>query len=103
MQKRSFLTAAFVLSLGALVLSAQPAAAEERGMILSLSCYACHGPSGRSPGSMPTIAGKSAKYITKILGEFASGKRPSTVMGRIARGYTDQEIADLAAYFASPK
>jgi len=71
-----------------------------RGSILSGSCFSCHGPDGHSPGSIPSLAGKPADYIQKALKDFASGARPSTVMGRHAKGYTDEEIEIIAKYLA---
>lgn len=74
-----------------------------RGAMLSVSCAGCHGTDGQSPGSIPSISGKSANFIETALKEFRSGKRASTMMGRHAKGYTDEEIGLIAAYFASPK
>ena len=80
-------------------------AAEElsRGGMLSASCAGCHGTDGRSPGAIPNISGKTAEFVRTALEEFRSGKRASTVMGRHAKGYTDEEIALIADYLASRK
>jgi len=67
------------------------------------NCFACHGPEGRSPGAIPSLRGKSAAVIVKTMHDFKSGARPSTVMGRHAKGYTDAEIAAIADYIASFK
>jgi cytochrome subunit of sulfide dehydrogenase len=89
------------------MLSGAAAAGEDeeltRGGMLSASCAGCHGPDGRSPGAIPSIAGKDAEFIRTALEEFRSGQRPSTVMGRHAKGYTDEELALIADYFASRK
>jgi sulfide dehydrogenase cytochrome subunit len=74
-----------------------------RGGMLSASCAGCHGPDGRSPGAIPGISGKNAEFIRTALQEFRSGKRASTVMGRHAKGYTDEEFALIADYLASRK
>ena len=71
-----------------------------QGMMLANSCAACHGTDGKSPGSMPSINGKSFKFIANALKEFRDGKRPSTVMGRHAKGYTDGEISLIAEHFS---
>lgn len=71
--------------------------------MLSNACAACHGTDGKSPGAIPSIYGKSARFISKALLEFRSGSRSSTVMGRHAKGYTDNEIKLIADYFASLK
>jgi sulfide dehydrogenase cytochrome subunit len=90
------------LTAGFILLSFGPAAAAEelsQGGMLSASCAGCHGTDGRSPGAIPDISGKSAEFIRTALEEFRSGKRPSTVMGRHAKGYTDEEMRLIAAYF----
>lgn len=74
-----------------------------RGAMLSISCAGCHGTDGNSPGSIPTIAAKPADFIETALKEFSSGKRQSTIMGRHAKGYTDEEIKLIAEYFAGQK
>jgi len=72
-----------------------------RGEILSLSCAGCHGTDGKSESIIPTIYGRSAEYIESALLDFKSGARPSTVMGRHAKGYSDEEIHQIAEYFGS--
>jgi sulfide dehydrogenase cytochrome subunit len=72
-----------------------------RAMLLSVSCAGCHGTDGYSPGSIPSIGGKSSDFIATSLRQFSSGARPGTVMGRHASGYTDEEIQLIADYFAT--
>jgi cytochrome subunit of sulfide dehydrogenase len=67
------------------------------------NCFSCHGPEGRSPGTIPSLNGKSADFIASSMKEFRSGKKPSTVMGRHAKGYTDAEIDAIAIYLSSLK
>ena len=74
-----------------------------RGMMLSNSCAACHGTDGNSPGAIPSIHGKSAQFIATSLREFRDGTRSSTVMGRHAKGYSDEEIELIAKHFAGLK
>jgi len=74
-----------------------------QGAMLSNSCSACHGTDGKSPGAIPSINGKSARFINQALTEFRSGARASTVMGRHAKGYSDKEIKLIADYFANLK
>lgn len=71
-----------------------------QGMMLANSCAGCHGTFGKSPGAIPAINGKSAKFIIQSLKEFQSGDRPSTVMGRHANGYSKQEIQLIADFFS---
>lgn len=74
-----------------------------QGAMLSNSCSACHGTDGKSPGAIPSIHGKSARFINQALTDFRSGSRASTVMERHAKGYTDQEIKLIADYFSTLK
>ena len=84
-----------------LVFNTAQAAGVTQGAMLSNSCSACHGTDGKSPGAIPSIYGKSASFISQALTEFRDGKRPSTVMGRHAKGYTDEEIKLIAEHFSS--
>jgi cytochrome c553 len=75
----------------------------------SATCAACHGIDGNSPLDMnPKIAGQHAKYLVKQLQEFklasqTGGKegRNNAVMNGMAAALSDQDMLDLAAYFAS--
>ena len=67
------------------------------------NCFSCHGPDGRSPGSIPSLNGKNVETIVKTMQDFKSGARPSTVMARHAKGYSDAEIAAIAKYISSFK
>jgi len=65
------------------------------------NCFACHGPNGVSPGSIPTLHSLTANNIADMLRAFKSGERPSTVMGRHAKGYTNTEIEAISSHIAS--
>lgn len=70
--------------------------------MLSNTCAGCHGTNGASAGGpMPVIAGLSKRYISQALNDYKSGKRPSTIMGRIARGYSELEIEAIASHLAA--
>jgi len=69
--------------------------------VLANTCFSCHGTEGHSAGAMPTLAGKPAKLIEIALKAFRDGKKPSTVMQRIAKGFNEDEIKSLAEYFAT--
>ena len=101
--KRLTVQARFLFSL-AILLGPPVGMGEElsRAMMLSNSCMGCHGPQGVSPGSIPSIAGKSADF-EQALKEFRSGERSSTVMQRHAKAYSDEEITLIARYFAAVK
>lgn len=68
--------------------------------VLANTCFSCHGADGNSQGAMPTIAGKSPQYIAQSLQDFRSDKKQVTVMNRIAKGFTDEEIQALSRYFS---
>ena len=61
-------------------------------------CASCHGIDGN--GRIP-LAGKSAFYLEEQLRAFQSGARKQQMMNMMARSLSDQDIADLAAYFAA--
>ena len=71
--------------------------------MLANSCAGCHGTDGNSPGSIPSIAGKSPAFIEEALKGFRDGSRESTVMGRHAKGYSDKEIGLIAEFFSNSK
>ena len=83
-----------------------PAAASANDIrYIAANCANCHGTEGRiAPGSgLPGLAGQPAAYFIEQMNAFRSGKRQATIMHQLAKGYTDDEIARLAAYFASQK
>jgi len=67
------------------------------------NCFACHGPRGVSPGTIPSIHTFSAEYLAEALRAFKTDKRASTVMGRHAKAYSDAEIDAIARYIAGLK
>ncbi len=78
---------------GAAALPSPPAGAQSADpRLLVLSCAGCHGPDGQSPGTIPSLHGKGEAAIAEALRQFRADQRPSTVMGRIAKGYSDPEI-----------
>ena len=91
---------ALIVGAGLMALPQGAGAEDPSGAVMANTCFSCHGTDGKSAGAMPSIAGKKADYIIKMLTEFRDGKRPSTVMKRIAKGFTDSEIAALAATFS---
>jgi len=74
----------------------------EAGKEKSTACAACHGVDGVSASPMfPTIAGQHADYMLHALKGYKSGKRNNPVMQGTVATLTDEDMADLAAYFAS--
>ena len=79
-------------------------AAALRARSLAATCANCHGTDGRAQGgTVPGLAGRDSALIASMMREFRDGKRPATVMHQLAKGYTDQQIDTLAAYFAAVK
>jgi cytochrome c553 len=70
---------------------------------LAASCMACHGPQGISAGAIPSIRGLDASSMAAKLRGFRKGEIDATVMTRIAKGYTVEELDVLARYFAALK
>lgn len=67
-------------------------------------CVTCHHPSGDSTKEgVPRIAGQNASYLTNQLFILREGIRPSEVMNKVAKDLTNQQIADLVAYWSSAK
>jgi cytochrome c553 len=69
------------------------------------ACAQCHAYNGASDGSgaFPRIAGQSDFYLAKELRDYASGVRTNAVMTPIAKALRSEDIADVAAYYASVK
>lgn len=91
------------LSVGLLCLSLviEPAGAEPDVETIANSCAICHGPDGRSPGSIDSLAGLSTDEFLEEMQEFKYEKGEGRIMGVIAQGFTDQQIQSLARYFQS--
>jgi cytochrome c553 len=72
------------------------------GKVKAGMCATCHGPLGMSQlPNAPHLAGQPAIYTAEQLRAYRSGKRVNEVMAVIAKPLTDQEIDDLAAWYAS--
>ena len=68
---------------------------------LSYTCAGCHGTNGQSMGpAAPTLAGMSQPVMVETMKGFKSGDINSTIMGRIAKGYTDEQFELMGEYFA---
>lgn len=70
---------------------------------LSARCAGCHGADGLGVGIFPALAGKDADYLAKQLQDYKSGARVNPMMNTIAKSLSEQDIADLAAHYASLK
>ena len=73
-----------------------------RGAAISSSCIACHGQQGTGTADyIPTLAGLPPEVIYKELIDYQTGKRNYVIMNAVAAGLSDQDIADVAAYYSS--
>lgn len=76
----------------------------EAGKTKSAMCAACHGQDGNSPApNFPKLAGQHADYLAKQLKEFKSGERVDATMNGMAAALSEQDMADIAAFYASQK
>ena len=67
------------------------------------ACANCHGTNGNAqPGSVALAGMPQADMAQKML-DFKNGRRPATIMHQLAKGYSDEQIAAIAGYFASQK
>jgi cytochrome c553 len=92
----------------AVLLSALPGAAlaadgdVAAGRQKALQCQTCHGLDGMSKlPEAPHIAGQPVPYLIKSLNDFRQGVRKNEMMDVVAKELTDQDVADLAAYYSA--
>lgn len=72
--------------------------------MLGNTCAGCHGLNGVSAGTtMPTLAGMPRDFIYAAMKQYKDGSRGSTIMGRIAKGYNDEQLAAMSDFFARQK
>jgi cytochrome c553 len=89
-----------VLGMG-LVLGGSGSVLAQGAPLAAQGCLGCHGPNGAGQVPIPGITGRPAAETEALMKAFRANERPGTIMGRIARGYTDAEIAAMAAFFAA--
>lgn len=74
------------------------------GARLAATCTGCHGTNGATQGNaLAALAGQPKDQLLAALKDFKSAKRPATIMTQLAKGYTDEQLENLAAYFAAQK
>ena len=99
MNKLNSAVVLLVAVLAAPALAAGDAAAGEKKAAV---CAACHGQDGNSPGGdFPSLAGQGEKYLVKQLQDYKSGARKNAIMQGQVAGLSEQDMADLAAFYAS--
>ncbi len=81
-----------------LLAQGDPAAGQAKAAL----CATCHGADGNSELSVnPKLAGQNASYIVKQLNDYKSGARQNATMSAMVLSLSDQDIEDIAAWFAS--
>jgi cytochrome c553 len=86
------------MTLGVTAHAADPAAGKEK----SKTCAACHGENGISQApDFPKLAGQYNDYLVRALSDYKSGARKNAIMAGQVSNLTQQDIADLAAYYSS--
>ena len=92
--------AALLLSVGAAHAQAvDPAQARS----WAAGCANCHGTNGQAQTGMEPLAGVSQADIVKKMQDFKAGRKPATIMHQLSKGYSDEQIQAIAAYFAAQK
>lgn len=100
--KNKVFTSLIILGLSLISGAASAAGDAANGEALSAPCAACHGADGNSPSPMfPKIAGLGEKYLLKQMQDVQSGARAIPEMAGQLDNKSEQDLADLAAYFAS--
>lgn len=100
--KNLVLAALFSVSAIANAATLMPDGDAARGKAQLMMCSACHGPDGNSAApNFPKLAGQGAKYLYKQLMDVRDGNRSILQMTGMLNGKSDQDLADMAAYYAS--
>ena len=69
--------------------------------VWAAACANCHGTDGRAQAGMESLAGKDKDDMLQKLLDFKNGRKPATLMHQIAKGYSDEQLAQISAYFAA--
>ena len=94
------LTALIVGSIG-LAGTAQAAGDAAAGKAKAAACAMCHGPNGQGTQMGPKLAGEDPAKFTQAIADFKSGKRDNAMMKAQAGQLSADDVANLAAYYAS--
>jgi cytochrome c553 len=97
------LSIAVAVALLGLACSAHAAGDAQAGKAKAGACGACHGANGEGKAPNPALAGKPEDQFVQALKDYKSGKRANAVMKTFASPLSEQDMANLAAYYASLK
>jgi len=96
--KTTYLAIALLMGLSTMAQAGDP----EAGKALTLTCSGCHGPDGNSVvPNFPKLAGQNEAYLIKQINDIKYKRRPVASMVGQVDNLTDEQIADIAAYYAS--
>ncbi len=70
---------------------------------MAAACFNCHGTQGVAQPGMDTLAGADKDDMLKKMLDFKAGRKPATIMHQLTKGYSDEQLAALATYFAAQK
>jgi cytochrome subunit of sulfide dehydrogenase len=89
-------------ALAATLLATGIAAAQDgpTGQAMVQTCYVCHGPEGRSAEGVPALMRGQKEFVVRQMVEFKTDHRPATIMNRVAKSYSDEQIVAIADYLA---
>ena len=85
------------------IIVAQAAGDPAAGKAKAAACAACHGANGQGVPPNPALVGRSEDDMLQAMKDYKSGKRANAVMKGMTAGLSDQDMANLAAYYASMK
>jgi len=102
MNNRFVFAALFSFSTALIALPASAAGDAAAGQAKAAACASCHGADGNSANpDWPKLAGQHDKYLAKQLADFKAGNRKNAMMAPMAAGLSEQDMADIAAFFSS--
>ena len=101
--KRTLLAAMGIAALSGMGGIAHAAGDAQAGKAKAVACAGCHGANGEGVAQNPPVAGLSEDRFVQALQDYKSGKRENAVMKTFASPLSNQDMANLAAYYASLK
>ena len=91
-----------ILMSGLLALAASAAQGQVAQVkVWAAACANCHGTNGYAQPGHESLAGKDKADIAQKMLDFKAGRKPATLMHQISKGYSDEQIQEIAAYFAA--
>jgi cytochrome subunit of sulfide dehydrogenase len=68
--------------------------------VWAAACANCHGTNGKAQPGMISLAGRDKAELVQKMQAYKKGELPATIMHQISKGYTDEQIEQIAAHFA---